>query len=209
MGLTTESEMKQIVRQIAAIDKRFSPVLENSELCTIGRKRSTRTHYEVLVTSILSQQLAIKAADTIRSRVVDLAGGKITPEAIAPLTESKMRTAGVSGAKFRAISELTHATLSGSIEFKKFGKLSNAEISQELTALWGVGRWTVEMFLIFHMGRLDVWPVGDLAVRRGWERLHKLKEEIEPAKLDLMGKKFEGFQSVVAWYCWRATELPK
>ena len=209
MGLTSESEMREIVRQIAAIDKKFIPAIEFAELCSIGRKKSTRTHYEVLVSSILSQQLATKAADTIRSRVVDLAGGKILPEAIAPLSESQLRSVGVSGAKFRAISELTHATLSGAIEFKKFGKLSNEEISQELTALWGVGRWTVEMFLIFHLGRLDIWPVGDLGVRRGWEKLHALKEQIEPAKLDTYGKKFSGFQSVVAWYCWRATEMPK
>ena len=201
--------MREIVGKIAAIDRKFTPVLDAAELCTIGRKKSTRTHYEVLVTSILSQQLAVKAADTIRSRVVEVAGGKITAEAIAPLSETQLRSVGVSGAKFRAISELTHATLTGEIEFKKFGKLSNEKIAEELTALWGVGRWTVEMFLIFHLGRLDIWPVGDLAVRRGWERLHKLKEQIEPAQLDTLGKKFEGFQSVVAWYCWRATEMPK
>ena len=83
---------------------------------------------------------------------------------------------------------------------------SNAEIAEELTALWGIGRWTVEMFLMFHLGRLDLWPVGDLAMRRGWERIHHLKEEIDPKKLDLFSDKFAGRQSIVAWYCWRATE---
>ena len=62
------------------------------------------------------------------------------------------------------------------------------------------------MFLMFHLGRLDVWPVGDLGVRRGWEKLHKLDAQIEPEQLDLKGSQFEGFQSIVAWYCWRALE---
>jgi len=204
--LTTEDEMKKHVRAIARIDPAFAPIIKNSPLCTINSKRPGRGHYDTLVTSIISQQLAVKAADTIRDRVRVLAGGSLTPDALVELSAADLRTAGVSGAKARAISELTQATLSGAIEFKKFSKLSNDEISEELTALWGIGRWTVEMFLMFHLGRLDLWPVGDLAMRRGWERIHNLKEEIDPKKLDLFSDKFAGRQSIVAWYCWRATE---
>ncbi|MEI6294786.1 MAG: hypothetical protein WCO95_01870 [Actinomycetes bacterium] len=206
MTLTTEDEMKKHVRAIARIDPAFAPIIKNSPLCTINSKRPGRGHYDTLVTSIISQQLAVKAADTIRDRVRVLAGGSLTPDALVELSAADLRTAGVSGAKARAISELTQATLSGAIEFKKFSKLSNDEISEELTALWGIGRWTVEMFLMFHLGRLDLWPVGDLAMRRGWERIHNLKEEIDPKKLDLFSDKFAGRQSIVAWYCWRATE---
>lgn len=206
MALTTEDEMKKHVRAIARIDPAFAPIIKKSPLCTINRKRPGRGHYDTLVTSIISQQLAVKAADTIRDRVRVLAGGTFTPEAIAALSAADLRTVGVSGAKARAIDELTQATLSGALEFKKFSKLSNAEIAEELTALWGIGRWTVEMFLMFHLGRLDLWPVGDLAMRRGWERIHNLKEEIDPKKLDLFSDKFAGRQSIVAWYCWRATE---
>jgi len=206
MALTSPDEMHVYVRKLARIDPTFKPIIKQSPLCTINSKRPTRTHYETLVTSIISQQLAIKAADTIRDRVKALAGGKIEAEAIAALSEKELRSAGVSGAKVRAISELTEGTLSGAIEFKKFSRLSNEEISQELTSIWGIGRWTVEMFLIFHLGRLDLWPVGDLAVRRGWEKIHALGEYIDPKELDLIGERFAGFQSVVAWYCWRATE---
>jgi len=204
--LTTEDEMKKHVRAIARIDPAFAPIIKNSPLCTINSKRPGRGHYDTLVTSIISQQLAVKAADTIRDRVRVLAGGSLTPDALVELSAADLRTAGVSGAKARAISELTQATLSGAIEFKKFSKLSNDEISEELTALWGIGRWTVEMFLMFHLGRLYLWPVGDLAMRRGWARIHNLKEEIDPKKLDLFSDKFAGRQSIVAWYCWRATE---
>ncbi len=206
MGITSPEEMQKIVRRIARTDPAFKLLIKNSQLCSIGSKRNSRGHYETLVSSILSQQLATKAAETIRNRVKTMAGGKITPETIAPLSASDLRAAGVSGAKARAISELTNATLDGSLNFHKFPKMSNAEISAELTALWGVGRWTVEMFLMFHLGRLDVWPVGDLGVRRGWERLHQLPAQIKPEELELLGAQFSGHQSVVAWYCWRALE---
>lgn len=198
--------MKKHARAIVKADPAFAPIVKSSKLCTINRQRPKRGHYETLVESIISQQLAVKAADTIFARVRELAGGLITPEAMNELTAGDLRLVGVSGAKARAINELTEATLAESINFKKFSKLSNEEISEELTALWGIGRWTVEMFLIFHLGRLDLWPVGDLAVRRGWEKIHRLDYEIAPKDLDLEGEKFVGRQSIVAWYCWRATE---
>jgi len=204
--LTSEDEMKKHVRAISKIDPAFVPIIKRSPLCTINRKRPGRGHYETLVTSIISQQLAVKAAATIRDRVRVLAGGTLTPESLEPLSAEELRGVGVSGAKARAIGELTEATLSGSIDFKKFSKLSNEEISAELTSLWGIGRWTVEMFLIFHLGRLDLWPVGDLAMRRGWEKIHQLSTEVDPKKLDPFGDQFAGRQSIVAWYCWRATE---
>ncbi len=198
--------MQKHARAIARIDPAFKPIIKKSPLCTLNTKRPKNGHYDTLVTSIISQQLAVKAADTIRERVRVLAGGSLTPEALVALSATDLRGVGVSGAKARAIDELTQATLSGAIKFRNFYKLSNEEISTQLTALWGIGRWTVEMFLMFHLGRLDLWPVGDLAMRRGWERIHHLDQEIDPKKLDLLRDKFAGRQSIVAWYCWRATE---
>jgi len=203
--LTSESEMKRLVRAVVKIDPKFKEIVNSSPLCTINRTRPKKTHYETLVGSIISQQLSVKAADTIYARLEEWVT-HISPEQISHLKTSELRALGVSGAKVRAIQDLTDATLSGAIEFKKFGRLSNEKISEELTAIWGIGRWTVEMFLMFHLGRLDLWPVGDLAMRRGWEKIHKLKTHIDPKKLDPIGDKFQGFQSIVAWYCWRATE---
>ena len=205
MPLTTEAEMKGYVRAIVKIDPKFKEIIASSPLCTINRMRPKKTHYETLVGSIISQQLSVKAADTIYARLEERVL-HIAPENISQLAITDLRSLGVSGAKVRAIQDLTAATLSGAIEFKKFGKLSNEKISEELTAIWGIGRWTVEMFLMFHLGRLDLWPVGDLAMRRGWEKIHRLKTQIDPKKLDPIGDKFQGMQSIVAWYCWRATE---
>ena len=206
MAVIPESEMRAIVRKISRIDDAFVPIIKASPLCSIGLKKYNKSHFETLVNSILSQQLATKAADTIIKRVNELANGAPKPENLIKLSPEQLRGVGVSGAKARSIHELATAILDKKINFHKFPKLENEEISAELTQIWGIGRWTSEMFLMFHLGRLNVWPVGDLAMRRGWEKLHSLRKEIEPKKLDLIGDKFDGFQSVVAWYCWRATE---
>jgi DNA-3-methyladenine glycosylase II len=201
-----EGEMRAIVRKISRIDPAFAPIIKSSPLCNIGLKKYSRSHFETLLNSIISQQLAAKAADTIISRVIELSENQIRPEIFLKISAQELREVGVSGAKARSIHELSKAILDGEINFRKYAKLDNHSISEELTKIWGIGRWTAEMFLMFHLGRLNVWPVGDLAMRRGWEKLHRMRSEIDPKRLDKIGETFKGFQSVVAWYCWRATE---
>jgi len=198
--------MKTFVKRLVETDPAFRPIVEQSPLCSIALKKYSRTHYETIIVSIASQQLSSKAADTIIARVKKAAGGAINPARIDALDDASLRACGLSFAKIRSIREFTEAIKNKSIRFHTFPSLSNEEISEQLTAIWGIGRWTVEMFLIFHLGRLDLWPVGDLAVRRGWEKIHKLPEQILPKDLEILGKQFAGYQSVVAWYCWRATE---
>jgi DNA-3-methyladenine glycosylase II len=198
--------MKTYVKKLVETDPAFRHIVEKSPLCTIALKKYSRTHFETIVVSIASQQLSSKAADTIIARVKKAAGGSINPARISKLEDHELRECGLSFAKIRSIREFTHAVNSKVIRFHTFPSLSNAEISEQLTAIWGIGRWTVEMFLIFHLGRLDLWPVGDLAVRRGWEKIHRLSEQIAPKDLEVLGEQFAGYQSVVAWYCWRATE---
>ncbi len=198
--------MRAIARKIVEIDPAFEKIVKNSPLCEISRKKYQRGHYETVVVSILSQQLSTKVADTFHRRLKELAGGYITVKRVSKVTDEQMRAAGISRGKIRTIREFTSAVESKKINFSKLSSQSNQEIAEELTAIWGIGRWTVEMFLIFHLGRLNLWPVGDLAVRRGWETIHNLPEKISEKELDLFGKKFSGFESVVAWYCWRAVD---
>jgi DNA-3-methyladenine glycosylase II len=206
VALTTQAEMATITKKIVKIDPAFKPIIARAPLCTIGRKRPKQSHYETLVDSIISQQLAIKAAETIFNRFKELVKNEVVPDKVAKLSVDQLRSVGASGAKAKSILELTDATLAGALQFPKYGRLSNETITEELTQIWGIGKWTSEMFLMFHLGRLDVWPVLDLGVRRGWEKIHNLKVEIEPKKLAPLGEKFDGFQSVAAWYCWRALE---
>lgn len=203
--MITESQMKKIVRDLAARDARLAKVIEAHPLCTLGRNPKPVTHFEALVESVISQQLAVKAADTIYGRVKDLAKGRMVPGRIAEVSEADMRAAGVSGAKFKTIQGLADAALSKRININKLHEIEDDQfIFDQLISLWGIGPWTVDMFMMHQLNRLDIWPTGDLGVRRGWEKIYSLKEEIEPKALDKKGEKFRPYRSVVAWYCWRA-----
>lgn len=201
----SQQRMKKIVSQISERDSRIARVIAAHPLCTVGRNPKPVTHFEALVESVISQQLAVKAADTIYARVKELAHGRVVPGRIAEITESQMRAAGVSGAKFKTIQGLADAALSKKININKLHEINDDDlIFNQLTSLWGIGPWTVDMFMMFQLGRLDIWPTGDLGVRRGWEKIYSLKDEITPATLEKKGEKFRPYRSVVAWYCWRA-----
>jgi DNA-3-methyladenine glycosylase II len=201
----TEKGMKKIVAEISARDKKMAKIIDAHPLCTIGRNPKPVPHFESLVESVISQQLAVKAAETIFLRVKKAAGGRVIPARIASLSEAQMREAGVSGAKIKAIQGLASAAINREISFNTLHEIdSDEEIFTQLTNLWGIGPWTVDMFMMFQLGRLDIWPTGDLGVRRGWEKIYSLPEEITPKALALKGEKFRPYRSVVAWYCWRA-----
>ena len=197
------AKMQRITAEISATDKRFAKVISESPLCTIGSSVSPETNFQSLVSSVISQQLAVKAAETINGRLNVLAKGQVTPVRIAKLSEAALREIGVSGAKTRTIQGLAQASLSGCVPIENLHELSDDEVFIGLTSLWGIGPWTVDMFMMFQLHRLDIWPTGDLGVRRGWESIHKLAEQIEPKVLDVKGEKFRPYRSVVAWYCWR------
>ena len=203
--MVTESQMKKIAKEISSRDARFARVIAAHPLCTVGRNPKPVTHFEALVESVISQQLAVKAADTIYGRVKDLAKGRVIPSRIADISETDMRAAGVSGAKFKTIQGLADAAITKKIKINSLHEIADDQlIFDQLTNLWGIGPWTVDMFMMFQLGRLDIWPTGDLGVRRGWEKIYALKEEIEPKVLEKKGEKFRPYRSVVAWYCWRA-----
>lgn len=198
-------ELASIKRKIVKIDPAFAPAIKNLDPCTFGLTKPKVTSYQSLIRSVVAQQVSTAAARTISGRLEVKCGGSITAEKVGALSLKQLQSVGLTGAKVRTISELTEAALSGEINFRKFPHLSDEEIIQELLPLYGIGRWTVEMFLIFHLGRLDVWPVDDLAVRRGWDNLHGNSEPIKAKALNTLGEPFTGMRSVVAWYCWRAS----
>ena len=204
--MITEAKMRKIVKEIAEIDKRFADVIQRSELCDIGTANPERSHFESLVSSVISQQLATAAARTIKQRFV-LECGKVTPKNVASMDLEQMRGAGLSGAKSKTIQGLAQAALSKEVDFKNLHEMSDEAVYRDLTKLWGIGPWTVDMFMMFQLGRLDIWPTGDLGVRRGWEKIHKLKDEITPTDLEKKGEKFRPHRSIVAWYCWRALDI--
>jgi DNA-3-methyladenine glycosylase II len=198
-------ELAAIKRRIPKIDSVFGPAIKKYAPCTFGLEKPKQTHYQSLIRAVIAQQVSTAAAKTIGGRLQEKCTGSITPAKVGELSLKHLQSVGLTGAKVRTIDELTQATLSGDVNFKRFPYLDDEEIIKELIPLFGIGRWTVEMFLIFQLGRLDVWPVDDLAVRRGWDLLHKNVNPIKPKALHALGEPFTGMRSVVAWYCWRAS----
>lgn len=202
----TRIESIAIGKKISKLEPRFSEVVSLYGPSPIGVKKRRESNFESLASSVLSQQLSTKAAETIILRVKDMAGGNLDPMRLSRLSAAQLRSAGCSGAKARSISELAEKVTTGDLDMKSLSRKSNDEIIDNLLPLFGIGRWTVEMYLIFQLGRLDVWPVGDLGVRRGWEKIFKLRKEISPEKLNSLGDRFAPYRSHLAWYCWRAHE---
>ena len=205
MDTQRAKELATIKKKISRIDPAFVPAIKNLEPCTFGLDKPKVSQYQSLIRAVIAQQVSTAAAQTITGRLENKCAGSITAERVGALSLKQLQSVGLTGAKVRTISELTSAVLSGELNFRKFSHMSDEEIIGELVPLFGIGRWTVEMFLIFHLGRLDVWPVGDLAVRRGWDNLHRNSESIKPKALEDLGEQFAGMRSVVAWYCWRAS----
>jgi DNA-3-methyladenine glycosylase II len=166
--------------------------------------RPTTDHFAALAESILYQQLAGAAAAAIHRRFVALFDGSLTPEAVLAVPEARLRAAGLSGSKAVSIRDLALKVAEGTVPLERIEQLTDDEIVERLSVVRGIGRWTAEMFLIFQLRRLDVWPVDDYGVRQGWSLIHKLPELLKPKELQAKGERFRPFRTVVAWYCWEA-----
>jgi DNA-3-methyladenine glycosylase II len=163
-------------------------------------------NFAALVRSIMYQQLAGAAAATIHGRFLKLFSDGLSPTAVLALPDGAMRSAGVSGAKQAAITDLARKVDDGTVPLHDVDSLSDDELVARLIQVRGIGRWTAEMFLMFQLRRLDVWPVDDYGVRKGWALAHKLTEPPTPRVLQGEGERFRPYRSVAAWYCWRAVD---
>ena len=167
---------------------------------------------DALARSITYQQLSGKAAGTIFGRVQKLFPGRkwFSAELILATPDETFRGAGLSRAKTAAIKDLAAKTLDGTVpKHAALARMSDEELITRLTSVRGIGRWTVEMLLLFHLGRLDVWPVDDLGVRKGYALTYRTKVAPTPKELLAIGEKWQPYRSVAAWYFWRALDLPK
>jgi DNA-3-methyladenine glycosylase II len=166
--------------------------------------------FAALVRSIMYQQLAGAAATAIHHRFLALLPDGLSPAGVLALPEGAMRAAGVSGPKQAAIVDLATKVAGGIVPLDDADSLSDDDLVARLVQVRGIGRWTAEMFLMFQLRRLDVWPVDDYGVRKGWAAAHRLDELPKPKELQAEGEKFRPYRSVAAWYCWRVvdTTLP-
>src|SRR5712691_6979989 len=170
--------------------------------------RRTATHFAALVEAIVYQQLAGAAARAIHGRLVAALNGEIEPEALLALSDETLRAVGLSANKARSLRDLATKALDGTVVLspRRLARRSDEDVIAALSTVRGIGPWTAQMFLMFSLRRLDVWPVGDFGVRQGYGLAWKIPmptaRELEP-----LGEPYRPYRTVVAWYCWRAVEL--
>jgi DNA-3-methyladenine glycosylase II len=168
----------------------------------------TQSHFAQLVQAITYQQLAGAAARAIHGRLVAALLGEVTPEQVLATPPEVLRAAGLSGAKLASLLDLSAKVLDGTVvlDSRRLARQSDEEVVARLTEVRGIGKWSAEIFLMFQLRRLDIWPTGDLGVRKGFALAWQIATPT-PKQLDLLGEPYHPYRSIVAWYCWRATEL--
>jgi DNA-3-methyladenine glycosylase II len=163
-------------------------------------------HFAVLVESIISQQLATSAADAIFKRFKELYTGFPVASEILATRKSKLRKVGLSGMKIEYLKDLARHVEEERLDIKSLSKMSDEEVIASLTQVKGIGRWTAEMFLIFSLGRQDVFPVGDLGLRKGIQLLFSLPEIPTPKEVEKMGQGWRPYRTVATWYLWKSLQ---
>jgi 3-methyladenine DNA glycosylase/8-oxoguanine DNA glycosylase len=209
------------VEHLSRVDRKLARIIAKSGPCGLQPER-TQSIFEALLESIIYQQLNGKVAATITNRVKALfpentrrirtrhveAAGFPSPEQILAATPELLRSAGLSQAKMLAIRDLAAKTLDGTVPtVREAHKLSDDELVERLVAVRGIGRWTVEMLLIFRLGRPDVLAVDDYGIRKGFAKIHKMADLPKPKELLAYGERWRPHRSVASWYMWRAAEM--
>ena len=217
-SLNLPFDRAEALAHLRAADTRLAALIDRAGPFKLRLDRSP-SPFESLVESILYQQLHGKAAATIHRRVREYFGGDPTPQVLLDTPDEPLRAAGVSANKIKALRDLAARTLDGTVpSHRAILKMADEEIVEHLTQVRGIGRWTVEMLLIFRLGRPDVLPVTDYGVRKGYaltfQRLPKTRpieagDLPQPETVLKRGKRWAPFRSVASWYLWRACDLTK
>jgi DNA-3-methyladenine glycosylase II len=185
-------------------------VIEQVGTCGLNQVQRSGSVFDALSRSIIYQQLSTKAATTIYERFLQLYHdhGVLIPEAVLNTSDETLRGAGLSRQKITYLKDLAQHTLDGLPTIAELEELEDETIIQTLTKVKGVGRWTVQMLLIFRLNRLDVLPVDDLGVRSGIRRIYELEDLPNKKQIEELGRKWKPYCSIASWYLWRSVELP-
>lgn len=200
------SELAVAQQLLQGIDPVLDSLVETHGPVPLRGPRPASARFVDLAESIAYQQLNGTAAATIWGRVVAVCDGEVTPERLLTAGESRLRGAGLSGAKVRSTLDLSGLVATGELSLARIGRFDDEEVIAALTPVWGIGRWTAQMFLMFTLGRLDVWPTGDFGVRNGMTMAWGLGAHPTEREMEELGEPFAGARTLVAWYCWRAAD---
>ena len=199
-------DLAAAMQHLAAKDDRLAELIQTTQQFQLD-KVLAESPYEALLEAITHQSISGKAAATIFARIVALGsnGRPPAPEQMLKIRKPALRKAGLSGAKVLAMKDLAKKTIEGVVPtLEDAQKLSDEELVKRLTSVRGIGAWTVEMFLIFRLGRPDVLPIHDLGVQKGWSITYGRKHKPKPKELLAFGERWRPYRTVASWYMWRA-----
>jgi DNA-3-methyladenine glycosylase II len=195
--------------QLAKADPVMAKLVdEHGEMSVERRLRERRiasNPWTVLISAVVGQQLSTKAAATIRGRLMEPYGGRApTPKELLAADEKDLRAAGLSGRKVEYLRDLARHVEDGELELDRLAAMSDEEVIEEITAVRGFGRWTAEMFLMFHLGRPDVLPVGDLGIRRAAQVAYGLDELPDADELERIAEPWRPHRTLACLYLWES-----
>jgi DNA-3-methyladenine glycosylase II len=207
MLMSLSFDLHQAVYTISTADRRMADVMAHIGPCRL-ELTPIENPFEALLRAIIYQQLSTRAADTIYNRVLALfPAGKPDPSGVLDLPGADLRSAGMSRAKINYAKDLALKTLEGKMpDLETLHSMEDRAIVERLCEVKGIGRWTVEMLLIFSMGRPDVLPATDLGVRKGFREVYGHEELPTVPELDAFGERWRPFRSVASWYLWRVVD---
>jgi len=205
--MATRSALADAAAELARRDRSLAEVIALVGPPDLRRGRPRRERFAELARAICYQQLAGRAAAAIHGRFSALYDERPTAEAVLATPEAELRACGLSASKAASIRDLAEKVLDGTVELGRLGHRDDETVVAELTRVRGIGEWTAHMFLIFQLGRLDVWPTGDFGVRHGYATIHGLAELPSAKELAPLGEAYRPYRSVAAWYCWRAVDV--
>lgn len=194
---------------LAASDETMGAIVEARGPLDVDSRTRGRPEdaYGALVRSIVGQQLSVKAARSIYGRLTEQFGGRTpTPQELIDADPEVVRSAGLSRSKVNYLRSLAEHVLSGELELDRLDELGDEQVEQELVAVKGLGRWTAQVFMIFHLGRPDVLPVGDLGVRRAVERAYGFEGLPSAEELERLGERWAPYRSLAALYLWESLD---
>lgn len=201
--MSFELEIQKGMRALSRRDPLIRPLVKEHGVPTFHPHED---YFGSLANAIINQQISGKAAASIRARLMDVAGGELTPETIGGLPDELIRNAGISSQKLGYLRSLVEHVEQGLLKLDALPVLPDEEVIRELTAIKGIGLWTAQMFLIFTLGRLDVLPTGDLGVKKGIQIIYGLPELPSPVEVEALARErsWEPYRSIAIWYMWRA-----
>ncbi len=192
-----------IRKALDALAQDHTPVAQAIAQVGYPPARRREHSFESLARIVMGQQLSVKAAATIAQRVDETVGGALQPKSLLATSPDKLRAAGLSRQKIGYLQSLAEAVISGDLPIETLPTLSDVEVEAAITAVRGFGRWSAHMYMMFSLGRPDIWPSGDLAVRVGFGRMMGWKERPDEKKVIDEGGAFSPYRSALALLCWQ------